>query len=464
MDKRKKLTALLAEIRALVAVDSATEEQRASLKAKLAEAEKLKAEIAADEENERQAALIGELESFTSGTPEPRMAQARGGPRQEPATTPGGEQRIEVRTPEDRAIMRNSYHEFRGYGRGRDAAAEMLRDGMFIRAASGSELMQAQARQWLERRGYQQELRDMAENSGPDGGYLVPSSLDRAIIRNRDEYGLWRRVGRIKPMSTDTDYQNRWQSGLTVYYPGEGGSITASSPKFDQVKLQARTWATLTKMSNEFNEDAIINAVAEVTEEVGRAFAKAEDENALVGDGSPTYGGMKGLNWSLLQSSSNLGYKLAATSGHDAFSELDATDLATLIAGVAAWAKPGSMFACSSTAKSLVFDRLNVGLGGATMAEVGGRQVGSYQGYPIMETEVMTSDTGDISGEAMIAFGNPRLAGTLGDRRQISIAQSEHRYFETNQLAVRATQRADFNPHDFGDTSVKGAWAILVGN
>jgi HK97 family phage major capsid protein len=63
------------------------------------------------------------------------------------------------------------------------------------------------------------------------------------------------------------------------------------------------------------------------------------------------------------------------------------------------------------------------------------------------------------SGSVPLLFGDPRMASVFGDRRGITIAESteatveEVSLFDTEQRAIRATERYDFNFHSPGNVS-----------
>jgi HK97 family phage major capsid protein len=62
----------------------------------------------------------------------------------------------------------------------------------------------------------------------------------------------------------------------------------------------------------------------------------------------------------------------------------------------------------------------------------------------------------------MMAFGDMYAAAVLGQRRGLTIARSEHRYLENDQLAILATERFDAVVHDMGDNTNLGSLAVLV--
>jgi HK97 family phage major capsid protein len=86
-----------------------------------------------------------------------------------------------------------------------------------------------------------------------------------------------------------------------------------------------------------------------------------------------------------------------------------------------------------------------------------------YMGYPIVVSQVLPTDTGDLSDDAMLLFGNLQLSSTLGDRRDVRVFRSDHRYMDTDQIGISFTARFDIVNHDYGDATTAGPVVALVG-
>ena len=77
-----------------------------------------------------------------------------------------------------------------------------------------------------------------------------------------------------------------------------------------------------------------------------------------------------------------------------------------------------------------------------------------FLGYPVVFSQVMNSTlTAQTSTNGLCYFGDLRQAAMFGDRRGLSIAVSNDRYFELDQLAIRGTERYDIAVHETGDAS-----------
>jgi HK97 family phage major capsid protein len=350
--------------------------------------------------------------------------------------------------------------------KGQDAEQRAYRAGMWVR---GYLFHDPRAQHWCMNHGVGNlsDVRNaLSTGSNVDGGFLVPDELSRAIIDLREEYGVYRRSVRVWPMGSDTLMIPRRSGGVTISALGENPSsaISQSNPTWGMVQLVAKKWGGLCLMSSEVAEDAIIDLADWVAREFAYGFAKAEDDAGFAGDGTSTYHGVRGLT-NLLTTASALAGAVDATSGHDTFAEVDATDLATLMAKLPAYAARNAKFYCSRTAAELVFGRLQAVAGGNTVESLGNQVAArSYLGYPIVISQSLPTTTGTINDTAMLFFGDLELSSALGDRRQVRVFPSEHRYMDTDQIGIRGTERFDIVNHDVGDTTTAGPIVGLMGN
>jgi HK97 family phage major capsid protein len=301
------------------------------------------------------------------------------------------------------------------------------------------------------------------------GGALVPEPLERSIIALRDMYGTFRRVCRVVPMTSDTLYIPRRVGGIEAFFVGEGVAGTESDPSFDNVGLVAKKLMTLTRVSSELNEDAIIALADYIAQEFGLAFAEKEDRCGFNGDGTSTYGGIVGAFVKALDAAHTKAKVTAAGAGDscDALDEITGDHLLALMGAIPGYAKKGSRWYCSPTALELVFNAIKIAAGGNQLENLAGAVEPRFLGYPIelLDGGILPDNpAADLSGLVMIAFGNLGLAATMGDRRGMRLRVSEHAHFAEDQIALKATERFDVNVHDLGSTTVKSPFAVLVGN
>jgi HK97 family phage major capsid protein len=132
------------------------------------------------------------------------------------------------------------------------------------------------------------------ENVNTSGGFLVPEEFSADIIDLKETYGVARRLFGNEPMTSDTKTFPRRTAGLTAYPVGEGAAGTESTSSWDQVRLTAKDWMVLTRMTNQLNADSVINWADKLAYEIAYAFASRKT-SGFNGDATSTYGGITGL-------------------------------------------------------------------------------------------------------------------------------------------------------------------------
>jgi HK97 family phage major capsid protein len=391
---------------------------------------------------------VAKLEEFKQELSNTSTAPVRGQPENgNPATPPN------FATPKRHGALRSF--------KGPDADQKAYRSGVWARAVLYGD---QSARVRGEAMGlFDNHLRNaLSEGTDSAGGVLVPEEFSQAIIDLRESYGVFRQQCQVVPMGSDTLTVPRRAGGVTAYFVGEGSTITDSDPSWNQVRLTDKKLGALTKLSSEVASDAFISLADWLANEMAYAFALKEDQCGFTGDGTSTYGGITGLG-AIFVASSSLTGAVDAASGHDTFAEIDASDLALLMAKLPEYARMNAKWYCSAVAMDMVFGRLMAAAGGNTIQNMMGGYGRSYMGYPIVVSQVLPTSTGDLSDVPMLYFGDLAKAATMGDRRGISVFPSDHRYMELDQVAVRATERFDINVHDYGTTSAAGPIVALVG-
>lgn len=353
----------------------------------------------------------------------------------------------------------------KAYQNTEDSLRKAYRAGMWARAAIFGD---DRARSWCLSNGLAQNLSNaLGTSPNSSGGFLVPEEFSERVIDLREVYGVFRRNAFVQGMGRDTMVVPRRLTGITIGPVGENPSsgISQSTPTWNQVRLTAKKAGGLVLLSTEVSEDAVIDLADYLVEEFAYAFALFEDQCAFIGDGTSTYLGINGLGNLLTITAGLAGAVACATATHDIFSEVDATDLSTAMAKLPEYAKPNAKWYCSSVFDELVFGRLLAAAGGNNIATLeNGRPMRRYMGYPIEISQVLPNGPStDYSGLPMCYFGDLRKSSTLGDRRDVRVFPSEHRYMDTDQIGVRGTTRIDIVNHDLGDTSTPGAIVALCG-
>lgn len=289
------------------------------------------------------------------------------------------------------------------------------------------------------------------------GGVLVPDEFERAIIDLRETYGVFRREAEVRPMMSDTLTIPRRTGGLTAYFVEENpaSGITQSEKTWDSVKLVAKKLATLTLYSSEINEDAIISISDDLASEIAYAFAKKEDDCGFLGTGTSTYGGINGLV-NKLNDGDHDGSLITAATGETAFSTLTLASFHSVTGTLPEYAKRNAKWYVHAAGFAAAMERLMYAAGGNTVQSMMGGSGPSFLGYPVVISQVLNSTLGADVSAVKLLFGDLRMACSLGSRRGVTIALSDQRYFELDQIGIRGTQRFDIVCHDLGTDTVAG--------
>lgn len=355
------------------------------------------------------------------------------------------------------AEPRKRYAKLKAF-RGEHAPEDAYQVGQWIKGVIFDD---ADARQWCRDNGIP-VTRAQSEGVNSAGGFLVPTPMLNAIIDLREQFGVFRANAQIIPMSSDTLAWPRRTGGLTANFMGEGVSVSESSSSWDNVNLVAKKLGVLTRISTELSEDALVSVADLMVSEIAYAFASKEDDCGFNGDGTSTFGGIRGITKLLIDGSHTAG-NVAAASGHPTFATLDNTDLTKLIGTLPQYALQRAKFYCSAVAFGTCFERLVATAGGNSVATLDGAVQYRYLGFPIIISQKLPVVTSTLNGQIMILFGDLALAAAIGERRVATIKRSEERYFDQDQIGILGTERVDIVAHDLGDTSSPGPIVGLQG-
>lgn len=311
------------------------------------------------------------------------------------------------------------------------------------------------AQQWCSEHGM--DIRNaMTTDSNTKGGYLVPEPLEAAIIELREEFGVFRRNAFVWPMGDGVALVPKLNGEVTVYFVGEQTAPTASDLALAQVKLEAKKLASLTAVSSELGEDAVISVAEMIARSIAQQFANKEDECGFNGDGTSTYGGIYGLANCLAA-----GSKVTATS-ETTFAGLTMGSFQATVAKLKRYAGIMPKWYISSEGYYLSMDDLKNAAGGNTSENLSQGSPPKFLGYDVVFTQVMTGSAGTITGLPACYFGDLRMSAYLGSRRGTSVVADESFYFSQDAVAIRGTQRFDINIHERGTATESGAIVALI--
>jgi HK97 family phage major capsid protein len=296
------------------------------------------------------------------------------------------------------------------------------------------------------------------------GGALVPDELAREIIRLTETYGVFRQNARVFRLGSDSLSIPRRTGGLSAYFVGENQEGTESDSGWDNVVLNPKKLMALTRMSSEIAEDAIISLADVMAMECAQAFALKEDGCGFIGDGSSAYGGMRGIVWRF--ENETLAGAIDAASGHDSLSEIDIDDLTSVMGALPEYAEPNAKWYCSKTVWTNVLMGIGLASGGVTISELMTGMGKRFAGYPVVTSPVLTASTAAaaMNGKVIALFGDLPSAAALAARRDLRFGVSDQRYWSSDQIGIKATERFDIVVHGIGSSTTAGPVVALIGN
>jgi HK97 family phage major capsid protein/HK97 family phage prohead protease len=357
---------------------------------------------------------------------------------------------------------------------GMDDQEVAYRAGMWCRAVLGAD---AGAAQWCRDHGVvlrqggfngaqfdgaEVDVRAVGSSTFSSGGWLIPAEMSAAMIVNREQYGVARRICRMWPMSTATLQIPRWRSGTQAYFSGEGTLGTDSDPAGDQLTLSLKDCMATTRIGKSTAMDAAISLADFVTSEQSRARAVKEDSILIIGDGTSTYGGMDGVK-TLLDAAANSIGRVQAVAGHDTFPEVDASDIATLMGALPVYARAGARFVCSGVFEANVFGRIKLVAGGNSIQTLQGAVLEQdYGGFPITVAHDMPSGAGTTyNGLSILLFGNFGLGVAFGHSTEMIMTVDPYTRARYNQTEITSVERIDIVAHGV-ERSTTGSAGPLV--
>jgi HK97 family phage major capsid protein len=308
---------------------------------------------------------------------------------------------------------------------------------------------------WLTDRGYQiQNAHSTGDNS--KGGYVVPQETAASIIRLVEDYGVFRQnVGTVFPVAYGSLQVPKRAGGFTVRHVGENAEITDSDMSLSMVELTPRKAAILTKLSRELNEDALPILADFLVNEFAYAFALDEDDAGFNGDGTLAFNSVTGLRNALASGS------ISTATGQTSFGALTLASFHNAMALLKMYPGIQPAWYIHSAGYHASMARLKAAGGGNDFSTLGMGGGAEFLGYPVRFAQVLPSSLAVNSGATVAYFGDLSLTCAMGDSRSIEIASTDQRYFEFDQIGIRATERYDIQVHDRGTASASGGMIAL---
>jgi HK97 family phage major capsid protein len=290
-------------------------------------------------------------------------------------------------------------------------------------------------------------VQDLTGGATP-GSVLVRPEFSDMLIRNVEEYGVFRQEATIWPMGSDTVYIPRRSAGLSVYWEGEAEAGTETDPTFQLLGMTAKKMMSLHQHSSELSEDAAIPLAALLVQEFALAVATEEDRIGFNGNGnggnSPGFAGYIGVLGAPRNGDTDLSCQVATgAAGANLSSEITEAKLREMTGLLHTWARANAKWFVHRTVHADL-DGIQMGTSGGSVVKYQDNGSARIMGYPVRDTEACPAASDVAASEPALALGDLRRSWILGDRRQMEVETSEHYAFNTDQLTVRMKRRCGF--------------------
>ncbi len=264
------------------------------------------------------------------------------------------------------------------------------------------------------------ETKAMSVGSNPDGGYLVPSEVEREIGKRLSLASPIRGIAGVREVSASVYKKPFMTSGPAVGWVGETDArAQTASPILAELSFPAMELYAMPAASATLLEDAAVNIDEWLAAEVEQAFAEQEGAAFVAGDGvnKPkgflSYATVANASWSW----GEIGYVATGAAGD--FPASDPSDvLVDLIFALKAGYRQNGMFVMNRKTQAAIrkFKDQSGNYLWQPPAQAGGKA--SLMTFPVIEAE----DMPDIGANATaIAFGDFRRGYLVVDRQGVRV-------------------------------------------
>lgn len=285
----------------------------------------------------------------------------------------------------------------------------------------------------------------LSSNVPSDGGFLIPEEFRAELLRVALETALVRPRGRVIPMASarialpmldSTTNASSVFGGIIAYWTEEAAALTASSPSFAKIVLDAKKLTLYSDIPNELADDSAISLDAFLSQAFPEACAWYEDAAFIAGTGvGEPLGGLSAGNSALITLTKQSG-QAAATIVWENIVKMYARMLPSSLAR-AVWVVSPATF------PELATMALSVGTGGSAIWLNNGSDGPpmTILGRPVIVSEkVPTLGTaGDVSFVDWAYY-------LIGDRMAMSGMTSPHYKFGNDVTSYRLIERVDGRP------------------
>jgi HK97 family phage major capsid protein len=267
------------------------------------------------------------------------------------------------------------------------------------------------------------EEKALQAGSGPDGGYLVPETVEREVLRRLASISPIRAIASVRVVSGGLYRRAFATSGAASGWVGETAARpqtpgpTLAELSFPAMELYAMPAATQTLL-----DDAVVDVDQWIAEEVETAFAEQEGAAFVSGDGVGKPRGFLSSD-TVKEADWQWGRLGTIAVGGAAFPANNPGDvLLELIYSLRAGYRQNGCFVMNRKTQSVI-RRFKDGQGNYLWAPPAAQGAATLLGFPIVEAE----DMPDIAANALaVAFGDFRRGYLVVDRTGVRVLRDPY--------------------------------------
>ncbi|MBD8906830.1 phage major capsid protein [Methylorubrum zatmanii] len=290
------------------------------------------------------------------------------------------------------------------------------------------------------------EEKALSAGAGPDGGYLVPSTVEREVLRRLAEISPIRALATVRVVSG-----GQYKRAVSVNGPAAGWVAETEprpqtdTPNLSELSFPAMELYAMPAATQTLLDDAVLDIDAWLAEEVETAFAEQEGVAFVTGNG---VGRPKGfLGYDTVANANWVPNKLGviATGANGAFPASNPADtLYDLIYALRAGYRQGASFVMNRRVQSAIRKFKDAEGNYLWQPPLAADRNATLMGFPVAEAEAMP----DLAaGSLSIAFGDFRRGYLVVDR--IGLRTLRDPYSAKPYVLFYTTKRVGGGVQDF---------------
>lgn len=272
----------------------------------------------------------------------------------------------------------------------------------------------------------------------------VPTVYVPQVVELIWKYGQLRQFGTTFPLGAGTVNLPRLKAGedtfafLGIGTAGMSQTVAEKRVSAENITFTANKFGGLVRIPTELEEDTFIPLGQFLARYIARQFAKMEDNVGFNADGTATYANISGIQ---KYCQTNTAYLLTLAATKTKPSDASLADFRNMRALVSAAAYQNSAYFMHVTMDALLATFNTIG---QPLIYVRNANGATLDGFPIRWTGVHQAYKTAAAPSANLATFGDLSYCYLGERGQPRVETSRDVFFATDELAMRALERIDF--------------------